>query len=400
VVCKDVDTGEMHVFREVTNNSRECERFLLFVKNVDLWIGHHIIGYDLPVLNSLLGLSFTSLCISAVIDTLVISKLTNYSRNGHSIEDYGIEFGKPKGKNHYLDFFKRWSQELEDYCIQDVEIGYEVYRSLLPIINNPDWHASINCEQNFQRVCNELHNNGFYFNSSKAKHLLENVTKDLSELDKDILDAFPPKLKLIREIHPKLTKYGTLHRGDFRWVQDGNLSEYNGGPFCRGEWVPFNPASPKQIVEVLNRSGWKPVDKTKTHIETARSITKLKYRHRTAEQEVEYRELETKLVDLQVTGWKVSEDNLSTLPKQAPSPARVLAKRILLESRRRTLTEWLHLTDEDSRIRGRFTGNGAWTARMSHQEPNMANIPNEHNVHDNSKKLLGGEMRALWRAPP
>ena len=400
VCCKDVDTGEVHVFRNLTQDQEEKRNFLEFAKSVDTWIGHHIVGYDLPVLTDLLNLSFPDLDVTSVVDTLVISKLVNYSRKGHSIEDYGIKSGKPKGDNKGVDFFKKYSKELADYCIQDVEIGYEVYRLLSTYVIRPEWHPSINLEQNFQRVCNQLHTNGFYFNHSRATSLLENVVRDLSELDKEILDAFPPRLKLIREVCPKLTKFNTLHRGDFRWVEDGDLSEYNGGPFCRCQWLPFNPASPKQIVGVLNTAGWKPTDKTKTHTETLQDINRLKFRRRTPEQEVELKALEEKLVDLSVTGWKINEENLGTLPDKAPKPARLLAKRILLESRRRTLTEWLSLVEDDGRISGHFIGLGAWTHRMAHHEPNMANIPNEYNVHDGSKKLLGGEMRALWRAPP
>lgn len=401
IVCKDIDKGEVHVWRNVTQDKEEREDFLTFAKSVTLWVGHYIIAYDLCVLRSLLGLSIDYNSHTSLVDTLIVSKLVDYSRQGHSVEDYGIEFGKPKGNNHYLDFFKKWSEELEKYCIQDVEISYEIYRKYSNIINNPSWSKSINLEQNFQGVCNDLHTNGFYFNTPRARVLLDDVTKVLAELDGEIHDAFPPKLKLIREIHPKTTKFGTLHRGDFRWVEDGNLSEYNGGPFSRCLWVPFNPASTKQQVEVLNTAGWRPTDKTKTHIETIRLISRLKFRHRTPEQDVELKDLEEKLINLSITGWKVNEENLETLPIRAPKPARLLSKRIQYESRRRTLTEWVGLYNpSDSRIHGKFYGVGAWTHRMAHQQPNMANVPNEYNVHDGSRKLLGGEMRALWRAPP
>ena len=43
-------------------------------------------------------------------------------------------------------------------------------------------------------------------------------------------------------------------------------------------------------------------------------------------------------------------------------------------------------------------GIGAWTGRMAHQTPNTANIPNDLDTQG-KKKLLGKEMRSLWRAP-
>jgi len=88
------------------------------------------------------------------------------------------------------------------------------------------------------------------------------------------------------------------------------------------------------------------------------------------------------------------------LPSKAPSPARTLAKRILLESRRRTLTEWLGLVHPDTgRIHGDFQGIGAWTHRMAHQRPNTANIPTEFKEDGVTRKLLGKELRSLWQAP-
>ena len=380
VVLKCIDTGEYIKFYDLTKREKERERFIRFIRtwhqDGHLLIGHNILGYDWPVLCTLLELD-TSASLGDVIDTLVISKLVDYSRDGHSIEDYGKEFGLEKGK--FSDFSK-YSQEMEDYCVRDVDICHKIYSKYSRYINNPDHRSSIDLEQWFQLVVNNLHDNGFCFNATRARSLLQKVELELSILDKDILDAFPPRLKLIREIHPKVTSYGTLNRTDFRWVTDGDLSDYNGGPFCRCHWSTFNPSSHKQIIQVLNEAGWSPVDKTKTHIDAVRAKDK------------------DKLKELQKTGWKVNETNLDTLPPGAPKPSRLLARRILLESRRRTLTEWLELVHTDGRIHGRFYGIGAWTHRMSHQNPNTANIPNEFDTAG-KKKLLGKELRSLWCAP-
>lgn len=384
IVCKDIATGERHIFRDK-------ELFKSFVPKVSLWIGHHILGYDLPVLKSLWDVDIP---VDITLDTLIISKLLDYSRQGHSIEDYGLEFGMPKGK--FTDFSK-YSQEMEDYCVRDVDICHRIYSKYLRYISNPGHEASIRLEHSFQIVVNDLHTNGFAFNVSKAQSLLSKVTSELDVLDKEILEAFPPKLKLIREITPKETKYGTLSKTDFRWLGDGDLSVYNGGPFCRCSWESFNPSSHKQIISVLSEAGWSPVDRTATHIETEREYNKLRYSKQSG-LDTKRKELYDKLQQLRKTGWKVNEANLDTLPPKAPVAARLLAKRILLESRRRTLTEWLSLTSPDGRIHGKFYGLGAWTHRMAHQAPNTANIPNEFDTAG-KRKLLGKELRSLWCAP-
>ena len=373
IACREIDTGNAHVFRRVTEDEEEKARFLAFAQSVRMWIGHNILGYDYPVLHRLVGLRL-DLPWETCRDTLILSKLFDYSRTGgHSIEQYGTEFGLEKIE--FSDWTK-YSQAMEDYCVRDVEIGSRLWHSMAGRADHKDWREAIRLEQRFQLVVNSLHDNGFAFDRAGAERLLEVAVQELGELDSEILKAFPPRSELVREVTPKLTKFGTLNRTDFRFVTDGDLSVYNGGPFSRLRWVAFNPASHKQLVRVLNEAGWKPVNKTQTHIDFLRSKIYDK----------------DKLAHFQKWGWKVDETNLATLPATAPSPARTLAKRILLEARRRSLTEWLGLVQADGRIHGKFYGIGTWTHRMAHQQPNTANIPT-------ADKLYGKEMRSLWRAP-
>jgi DNA polymerase-1 len=385
IVCRDIDTNETTIFREVTKNEDVKEAFLRYCEHVTTFIGHNILGYDFIVLSLLLGFSLADIHLRS-FDTLIVSKLVEYSRKaGHSLESWGEVLGLPKIK--FTDFSK-YSKEMEEYCVRDVEVNTRLYHELLrrckPWITN-----ALALEQEFQLICNDLHRVGFGFDIDRATKLLEKVTSELGVLDAVIQESFKPRLKAIREITPKVTRYGTLNRADFRWVQGNDLSEFNGGPFTRCQWTEFNPSSHKQLIQVLADAGWKPTEKTETHKDVERELR----RNRSVD-------LEAKLRVLSKYGWKINEDNLLTLPKGAPEGARSLAKRILLESRRRTLTEWLGLVNADTgRIHGKFYGIGAWTHRMAHQEPNTANIPREFK-EDGSKKLLGKELRSLWIASP
>jgi DNA polymerase-1 len=384
IVCRDVDTKEVHIFREVTKDENTKALFLSYANRVDTWIGHNWLGYDYIVLNHLVGLTVPDIHLHS-FDTLIASKLYEYSRRtGHSLEAWGEELGLPKIK---FGDFSKYSKEMEEYCVRDVDVNTRLYHHLWN--NCKSWIANaLALEQEFQLICNDLHRVGFGFDVDRATKLLEKVTLELGELDAIIQKAFKPRLKAIREITPKVTRYGTLNRADFRWVQGNDLSEFNGGPFTRCQWTEFNPSSHKQLIEVLANAGWKPTEKTETHKDTERELR----RNPSVD-------LEAKLKVLSKYGWKINEDNLLTLPKGAPEGARSLAKRILLESRRRTLTEWLTLVGSDGRIHGKFYGIGAWTHRMAHQEPNTANIPREFK-EDGSKKLLGKELRSLWIASP
>lgn len=372
IVCRDIVSNEVFVFLE-----GEVKQFAQFLKEVDMVVAHNGLAFDIPVINSLLK-SYVYIDPKCVIDTLVVSRLLDTNiEGGHSLAAWGERLGFPKG-----DFkdFSQFSQEMLDYCIQDTLVTLKLFEHFKAYIYSPLWKKSLRVEHDMVLVCNDLKTNGFHFDKAKGYELYEEITRDLSILDEELQKAFPPRSSLIREIHPKLTKSGTLSRTDFRWVEDGDLTPYQvDAPFSRIEFVPFNPGSPSQVVERLNEAGWKPYEKTKGHIETEKLL------QRTRDKK-EKQALKEKLEVYKESGWKVSEANLDTLPDKASTPdgqyrlesARKLVQRLTLQNRYTTLREWLTAVEESpdhNRIHGTFNHIGAWTHRMSHSNPNMANIP-------------------------
>ncbi len=378
IVTKDLDTGVVDVYRNLTEDMEELSRFKSVWASSPVWIGHNVLGWDFNHLRRLLDVDCSDIA-DHTIDTLIISKLADYSKEGgHSIENYGLEFGFEK-----LEFsdFSKLSEEMVTYCLRDVEISEKIFHKYRKTVS--DHKQAILTEHQFQWLAvNAMHDNGFAFDVDKANKLLDKVNKELKELDEQI-SKFPDRVICIREVHPILTSFGTLHRKDFRFEKDGDLSKYNGGPFCRIAYEPFNASSLKQVVNVLWSAGWKPEERTKTAILVGRSKDPIP---------------NEKIAYFKKYGWKVNEHNLNTLPNTAPKAARTLARRILVEARRRTLTEWIKLISDDKRIHAQFIGIGAWTHRMAHQKPNMANIPN-HLDTQGRVKYLGAEMRSLFIAP-
>lgn len=309
----------------------------------------------------------------SVVDTLVVSRLLNTNRpGGHSLERYGEEFGFPK-----IDFhdYSALTPEMETYLEQDVRLGHKVYEHYKDYIFSPRWREALRTEHDTAWFCRKMHENGFSFDKEKCDELLDKITKELYLIDIEIQKAFPPRSKLIREITPSLTKSGAFHKKDFKWYDGNDYTQFTpGGTFSLIEFEDFNPQSPLQVVERLNEAGWKPFEKTKGHIQAERD--------RDAE----------KLERFRKTGWKVSEENLATLPDTAPEAAKSLARRILLSSRKGDLEEWLAAYHpNDGRVHGSFNSIGAWTHRASHSNPNTANIAT-------GTSLYAHEMRGLWTA--
>ena len=371
VVCTEVETEKVHVFRNLHDpaNHQDLQRFRTFSKTVSGWIGHNIIGFDWAVLDRLTGVTIPR---DQVMDTLVISRLLNAGvQGGHSLEAIGERLGF-----HKISFsdFSQYSKEMEEYCIRDTLVTLKFYKSIEKYLYSSQWKDSLRLEHEIAFICEEMKTNGFFFNFKEAQKLYQEISSKVETLSNILSSSFLPKSSLVREIKPKATKHGTISKVDFRWTDD--LTPYQVDcPFSLIEWVPFNPGSPKQVVERLNEAGWSPYEKTKGHI--------------TAERECDHE----KLAHYAIYGWKVSEENLATLPKDAPEAARKLVEWLTLNNRRVVLETWFKAYDEASqRIHGTFTPIGAWTHRMSHSNPNMANIP----AGDN---LYAHEMRALWGVP-
>ena len=107
-----------------------------YVEQADSIVGHNCIGFDLPVLRRFYPFfNYTG----TIIDTLICSRLYHsrlididkkhnwkhmplqlYGR--HSLEAYGYRLGEYKGEFSKTTDWKEWSQEMEDYCIQDVKV--------------------------------------------------------------------------------------------------------------------------------------------------------------------------------------------------------------------------------------------------------------------------------------
>ena len=118
-------------------------RAVQYLQMADCLIGHNILGFDLPVIKTIYPFFDP---IGSVIDTLLLSRLYHpdlydidisqskrISHNfkelpdkklhgRHSLESYGYRLGEYKGNFGKDTDWKEWSQEMEDYCAQDVKV--------------------------------------------------------------------------------------------------------------------------------------------------------------------------------------------------------------------------------------------------------------------------------------
>lgn len=402
IVVKDLTANTVSSFAfpsGVPNDYPEAvSTFLGLVSSVSAWVGHNIIAYDLPIISHFIP-SFV-FDPARVIDTLVVCRTLNYAVDGgNSLEAWGNRLGCPK--TNFSDF-STFTQAMLDYCIQDVEVTGKLYALIEPYLSSDTHRSALRLEHDTAFLCSDLHRSGFYFDIDSGKGLHLVISNRLGVLGSELGSSFRPRIVPLGEVSPKRTKHGSLNRSQFRFLgAGGDLSIFSGGPFTRIGFEPFNPGSPKQCVERLWEFGWQPYDKTKGHISVEREIEQLRRsdaRGRRASSLGDRRshlsELEQRLDHFRIYGWKVNEANLATLPREAPAAAHKLVEWLMLDSRRSTLEEWFEAYNPDThRIHGRFNHIGAWTGRMSHNTPNMANIPGHGSPY-------GDEFRDLWQAAP
>ena len=122
---------------------------LSWLELADVIVGHNIIGFDIPVIKSIYPWFNPS---GIIVDTLLLSRLYHpnlldidkkhgwkhmplqlYGR--HSLEAYGYRLNEYKGNFAKTTDWKNWSQEMQDYCIQDVIVTNKLCQHFHPYLN-------------------------------------------------------------------------------------------------------------------------------------------------------------------------------------------------------------------------------------------------------------------------
>ena len=128
---------------------------LSYLEDADVLIGHNIIGFDIPIITSLYPW-FNPRGI--IVDTLLLSRLyhpnlldIDQKRNWkhmplqlygrHSLEAYGYRLGEYKGSFSKTTDWKEWSQEMEDYCKQDVVVTNKLCQHFHPYLDGSKWNT-------------------------------------------------------------------------------------------------------------------------------------------------------------------------------------------------------------------------------------------------------------------
>lgn len=401
---KDLKTGEVYKFEKCHEDPVAKAAAIEWYKSLDYIVGHNFIQFDGPELNRLLGTRVID--PKKIIDTLLVSRMIHYdipapkgTSKPHSLKAWGIRLGVHKGD--YTDF-ENFCDEMVEYWLGDLDTTEALHDHFSQYIYDPEWRKSMRAEHDLQVELVRTKYYGFAFDSNKASFLLERVQQDMKELEEQFQVDFPPKLTLVNTIKYRLKKDGDEMASVKNARKKYALVEVDGEDLMCFDWIDFKPGSPKDRIDALWNAGWKPVDKTKTFQKFDRLSVGDPYGTSVASMSQEF--YDEKKDHLNHYGWTVSEDNLSTLPDDAPEGAKALAKWLTLEGRRSSLVEWLGQVGSDDRIHGTINNIGAWTGRCAHNAPNTANIPSAFHGEPKTaveevKKQYDSHLRSCWTVP-
>ncbi len=293
------------------------------VNDADLVVGHNIIDFDIPLLESLWGVTVPE---HKVKDTLLMSRLWNPRiEGGHSLKSWGVRFNDYKGDIELEAFNKGFTAEMADYCLQDTKLTLKLYHHLTGCFTRSEF--SDDClllEHEVQWITSQQVRNGFKLDVTKATKLYQDLWSKMVKAQDLLQVVFPP-------------------------ITTKRVSEKTGKDLKDSVQV-FNAGSRPQIASRLLSKGVKLTEKTEKG------------------------------------AWKIDEKVLADV--DTPE-ARLVLSYFLCQKRTGQIDQWLSHIDENQRVHGKVSTNGAVTGRMTHYSPNLAQIPS-------TTAPYGKECRSCW----
>ena len=232
---------------------------LAVLEQAQVLIGHNIQDFDIPALQKVYP-SFNP--TAKVRDTLIMSRLIwpevavqdlalTQRTNGayptkligrHTLEAWGYRLGERKGTFGKTDdddeetnekVWEQWSQEMEDYCRQDVAVTVKLWKMMK---SKRYAEEAIQLEHDFRKIINQQEIEGFPFDEEEAKKFYAELLVQRVELDKQIMPYFPDwETRTVFTPKVNSKKYGYVKHV----------------PFTKVKVHQFNPNSDKQVIERL-----------------------------------------------------------------------------------------------------------------------------------------------------
>lgn len=234
-----------------------------FFGKADVLVGHNIIRYDIPTVESILGVE----CKARLVDTLALSWYLYPKRARHGLADWGEEFGVPKPKID--DWENLTPEEYIHRCEEDVKIN--------TLLWNKQWKYLVKLYGSEEEAWRLIDYLSFKMDCaaeqerSKWKLNVPFCEENLRLL----LEAKEEKTEALKQVMPKVAVIKKKTRPKKPFKQDGSKSaigeawfkllreqglpeDFNGEVQWSDTFIDPNPNSHDQIKNWLYDLGWRP----------------------------------------------------------------------------------------------------------------------------------------------
>lgn len=332
------------------------------------FVAHNGIGYDFYTLNLLVG---TRITVSDICDTMLMSMVYSPSMDGgHGLSAWGKRIGHAKTE---WDDFSKWSQEQEDYCLNDAILCGKVFIALVARMRQIGFtEDGLDIEHRSWQLIQKQKRNGFAFNIKEAHVLYNKLREKENDIRDRIHEFWPPELRHVATFKKPFKKDGNLSANFARHQQqyvEVRVRE-DDGEYDAYDYVYFSIGSPQQRVEKLLELGWEPREFTKGGSPQPTSKGKL------------------------------SPSLAEFVDKSGNEQVRLIANWIEYNARANMINTWIEAYNDNT---GCIHGS-LWlanTLRYRHSEPNSANIPavrlgKDEKVLLQEAGVFTYEARNLW----
>lgn len=314
IVFKDIETGKKWRLYEESLTKENIEKLL--DKTSEL-IAHNQINYDLSVLFLNFGIDYyigsgkdDPSTINGkevkITDTLVKSRVLYPDRfGGHSLKAWGIRLGFYKGDyGQQENAWDKFSEEMLDYCEQDVDLCEQVYYALEKEEGDWPWQNALEMEHAIADVIFRQEHFGFKFNKELAEECLEDLNLKMEEIEKKVEPLLPkkpisktnakkfipPKIQLRKDLTLTTHMENFIKRHNGSWKKD-EYGDYCVTLFGKEHTLPMEQkplvkeepmllANQSDLKQFLVREGWNPTvwaDKDITIDNNKRKLSDEKY---------------------------------------------------------------------------------------------------------------------------